>query len=149
MQSPYTNVCSLSNIGAEIAERISRSLSATVDDMTAPLSDADLTEFTLGFDRFEANAIVAECEHAGLRVEALMMDDTGHSPGLAALQPHRLLVRNEEAAAAAEIVQRWIPTDVVADNKHRERTRQAIRVVAAVLILTLVGSLLAGAVSLL
>ncbi|MFT5203793.1 MAG: hypothetical protein ACI9C1_003196 [Candidatus Aldehydirespiratoraceae bacterium] len=117
--------------------------------MAAPLSDADLTEFVLGFDRFEADAIVAECEHAGLRVEALMMDNAGQTSGLTALQPHRLLVRNEEAATAAEIVQRWIPIDAVAENQHRERTRQTIRVVAAVLILTLVGSLLAVAVSLL
>lgn len=117
--------------------------------MAAPLSDADLTEFVLGFDRFEAIAIVAECEHAGLRVEALMMDDTGQSPGRTALQPHRLLVRNKEATAAAQIVQRWIPIDAVAENQHRERTRQTIRVVAALLILTLVGSLLAAAASLL
>ena len=56
---------------------------------------------------------------------------------------------NEEATAAAQIVHRWIPIDVVADNKQRERMRQVTRVVATVLLLTLVGSLLVGAVSLL
>jgi hypothetical protein len=34
--------------------------------MAAPLSDADLTEFVLGSDRFAAASIAAECEHADL-----------------------------------------------------------------------------------
>jgi hypothetical protein len=62
-------------------------------------------EIELGYDRFEAMAITNEAKARGYKVELLLMDGNGLSPGLAALAPHRLLVLPHEQEAVAELAE--------------------------------------------
>ena len=62
-------------------------------------------EIELGYDRFEAMAITNEAKARGYKVELLLMDSNGLSPGLTALAPHRLLVLPHEHDAVAELAE--------------------------------------------
>lgn len=73
------------------------------DGGTAP---PDLVEISVGFDRFAAGALVARLEAEGVPVRLLTMDDHGLVVGLAALQPHRLLIRASDEEQVRALIER-------------------------------------------
>jgi hypothetical protein len=59
-----------------------------------PAPDApELVELAVGFDRFEAGALVARLEASEIPVRLLTMDDHGLVTGIVARHPHRILIR--------------------------------------------------------
>ncbi|MEQ8839472.1 MAG: hypothetical protein RIB98_00690 [Acidimicrobiales bacterium] len=114
------------------------------------LRQKDLVEFEVGYDRFTAQAILAECEADGRRVELLTMDNDGHSPGGLALQPHRLIGIAGDADAIHQVIRSWIPDDAV-DQPAMSTARRNPLVVAVGLLLLLIvlGGLFLGALGLL
>jgi len=69
----------------------------------------ELIEFEVGYDRFIAQAIIAECEATGHRVQLLTMDNAGQAPGRLALQEHRVIAEAADAELVLEIIRRRIP----------------------------------------
>ena len=109
--------------------------------MVDHLREADLVEFEVGYDRFAAQAIAAECEARGRRVELLTMDNAGQSPGLLALQPHRIIAEAADADAVGEIVDRWTSDHAPDDQPFPGRRRPVAWVAAATLLTVIVLSL--------
>lgn len=112
--------------------------------MVDHLRQADLVEFEVGYDRFAAQAIAAECEARGRRVELLTMDNAGQSPGLLALQPHRIIAEAADADAVGEIIGRWTSDHAPDDQPLPGRRSTGTWVVAAALLTVIVLSLAAG-----
>lgn len=109
--------------------------------MVDHLRQADLVEFEVGYDRFAAQAIAAECEARGRRVELLAMDNAGQSPGLLALQQHRIIAEADDADAVSEIIGGWMSDDAPGDEPSRVRRSPVTWVVAAALLAVIVLSL--------
>lgn len=60
----------------------------------------------MGFDRFEAGALVARLEASDIPVRLLTMDDHGLVVGIAARHPHRILIRADDEARVRAIMER-------------------------------------------
>lgn len=58
--------------------------------------EPELTEIVVGFDRFEASALVARLEASDIPVRLLTMDDHGLVVGMVARHPHRILIRADD-----------------------------------------------------
>lgn len=105
--------------------------------MASPRRSADLVALEVGYDQLVAQAIAAECEAHGYAVQLLSMDNAGQSPGLLALQPHRILGLVDDAEAIRQIIHGWIPEDA-GEPAHPRRRRHPVVWVAAALILAIV-----------
>jgi hypothetical protein len=66
----------------------------------------ELVEIVVGFDRFEAGALVARLEASDIPVRLLTMDDHGLVTGIVARHPHRLLVRADDEERVRAIIER-------------------------------------------
>jgi hypothetical protein len=64
----------------------------------------ELIEIAVGFDRFEAGALVARLEASDIPVRLLTMDDHGLVVGIAARHPHRILVRADDEERVRRII---------------------------------------------
>jgi hypothetical protein len=69
----------------------------------------ELTEIAVGFDRFEAGALVARLEASEIPVQLLTMDDHGLVVGIAARHPHRILIRASDEERVRAIIERSRP----------------------------------------
>ena len=111
--------------------------------MASPRRSADLVDLEVGYDQFVAQAIAAECEAHGYAVRLLTMDNAGQSPGLLALQPHRILGLVDDAEAIRQIIHGWIPEDA-GEPAHPRRRRHPIVWVATAMLLAIVAFALLG-----
>lgn len=66
----------------------------------------ELVEIAVGFDRFDAGALVARLEASDIPVRLLTMDDHGLVVGLAARHPHRILIRAADEDRVRAIIER-------------------------------------------
>lgn len=66
----------------------------------------ELVEIAVGFDRFQAGALVARLEASDIPVRLLTMDDHGLVVGLAARHPHRILIRADDEERVRAIIER-------------------------------------------
>ncbi|HAS12892.1 MAG TPA: hypothetical protein DCS55_20650 [Acidimicrobiaceae bacterium] len=69
----------------------------------------ELVELTVGFDRFEAGALVARLEASDIPVRLLTMDDHGLVVGMVARHPHRILIRADDEDRVRAIMERAGP----------------------------------------
>lgn len=60
----------------------------------------------MGFDRFEAGALVARLEASDIPVRLLTMDDHGLVVGMVARHPHRILIKAEDEERVRAIIER-------------------------------------------
>jgi len=71
----------------------------------------EICEIEVGYDRFRAHLIIEACDAAGVTVRLRQMDENGLTPGFAALQPHRILVKRMDVPIALEIVGQSLMTE--------------------------------------
>jgi hypothetical protein len=112
--------------------------------MDRPPRSDHVTDLEVGYDRFVAQAIAAECDANGLAVQLLTMDNAGQSPGILALQPHRVLSRVDDAEAVQQIIRGWIPDDVDQSAPPRQRRHPLVWIAAAMLLAIVAFALLGG-----
>lgn len=60
----------------------------------------------MGFDRFEASALVARLEASDIPVRLLTMDDHGLVVGMVARHPHRILIKADDEERVRAIIER-------------------------------------------
>ena len=68
--------------------------------------EPELVELVVGFDRFEAGALVARLEASDIPVRLLTMDDHGLVVGMVARHPHRILIKADDEERVRAIIER-------------------------------------------
>ncbi|HSP05494.1 MAG TPA: DUF2007 domain-containing protein [Acidimicrobiales bacterium] len=68
--------------------------------------EPELVELVVGFDRFEASALVARLEASDIPVRLLTMDDHGLVVGMVARHPHRILIKADDEERVRAIIER-------------------------------------------
>lgn len=112
--------------------------------MAEYLRQKDLVDLEVGYDRFVAQAIATECENRGYAVRLLTMDNAGQSPGLLALQPHRILGLVDDAEAIRQIIRGWVPDDAGEPTPPRRRRHPVVWIAAALILAIVALGLLAS-----
>jgi len=106
----------LISAGWEGASQIVR---AAVNDQSIPVEyveamgrsrePSDVMELELRFDRFEATVIADMCRNEGCQVELRLMDNSGQTPGLVAMMPHRIILHRADLAEIESIIRIFTP----------------------------------------
>ena len=75
------------------------------------MGSGKICEIEVGFDRFRALLIIEACEAAGVEARLRQMDENGLTPGLIALQQHRIMIHCEDELIAQSIVDQSIMSE--------------------------------------